>query len=104
MSEIKPITPKEVVHQKSEGIPDFVLKVFNDLIAAMWNGDRSEVAQGDVILEIVRNSELSRGEILSKGYLEIEEIYRAAGWEVEYDKPGYNESYPARFIFRKRTP
>ena len=32
----------------------------------------------------------------------IEPLYREKGWNVEYDKPGYNEFYKARFIFKKK--
>ncbi len=32
-------------------------------------------------------------------WLNVEELYRAQGWTVTYDKPGYNESYPATFTF-----
>lgn len=32
-------------------------------------------------------------------WLNFEGAYRRAGWKVEFDKPGYNESYPATFKF-----
>jgi hypothetical protein len=31
--------------------------------------------------------------------LDIEPIYREAGWIVEYDKPAYCENYDANFTF-----
>jgi len=43
---------------------------------------------------------LNRAEIFDKGWLNVEEVYRAAGWAVEYDKPGFNESYSATFTFK----
>ena len=33
--------------------------------------------------------------------MDIESIYRADGWGVYYDKPGYNETYTATFEFTK---
>lgn len=30
------------------------------------------------------------------GWLDLEDIYRDEGWTVEYDSPGYNETYEAR--------
>jgi len=44
-----------------------------------------------------------RSEIINNGWLNIEEAYRAADWEVEYDKPAYNETYRAHFIFKKAS-
>jgi hypothetical protein len=35
-------------------------------------------------------------------WLDVEDEYRKNGWEVEYDKPGLGESYPARFIFKPK--
>ncbi len=34
-------------------------------------------------------------------WLDVEDVYREAGWVVEYDKPGYCESYEATFTFKK---
>ena len=35
-------------------------------------------------------------------WLNVEDEYRKNGWEVEYDKPGLDEIYPARFIFKPK--
>lgn len=43
---------------------------------------------------------LSRQEIFDNRLLDVEDVFRSQGWKVEYDKPGYNESYPATFTFR----
>ena len=39
---------------------------------------------------------------MKAGWLDVEGIYRKAGWDVEYDSPGYCEDYPATFKFRKK--
>lgn len=96
---IVPIIPDEVVHVKQQIIPDGVFQAFNELIAAGWNGTQSVVLQREAIAKI--------GDALNKpdfpiGYLDIEDIYRAAGWRVEYYTPGYNEDYSAKFIFKKK--
>jgi len=44
----------------------------------------------------------TRDEVFDKGWLNIEPMYRAAGWKVVYDKPAYNESYEPTFTFTKR--
>lgn len=42
-------------------------------------------------------------EVFKKGWLNVEYLFRAAGWEVQYDKPGYNETYEAYFTFSKKV-
>jgi hypothetical protein len=37
--------------------------------------------------------------IFEKGLLDVETVYERAGWKVTYDKPAYNETYPATFRF-----
>jgi hypothetical protein len=115
---IKPISPNEIAEHKAKIFPDFVIKSFNDLIAKNFSSGSAEVVQGDVIDEILKNWDLPiessyrdddvhllqsqrRKMIFDEGWLNVEEIYRAEGWLVEYDKPAYNESYRAFFEFRK---
>jgi hypothetical protein len=106
---IKPITPKEVVSKKAAGIPDAVFEAFNELIAEGWDGSQSVVKQNVVMDRVLSrlnvNSEVSftREMVLDRHWLDVEEIYRSAGWNVEYDRPGYNETYGAVFIFTKRV-
>lgn len=95
---MKPITPKEVVKKKKEQIPPEVLEAFDELIAENWNGHCSTFSQKDVSALI--RAKL-KGDFPIK-YLDVEDIYRKAGWKVDYDKPGYNESYDASFEFSKR--
>lgn len=45
---------------------------------------------------------MKRDELFDKGWMDIEPIYRKSGWRVEYDKPAYNETYPATFTFSKK--
>lgn len=98
MGNIKPITPAEVVDAKAESIPDEVFAAFNKCIAANWDGHQSTIKQSDVVTLIKQGNP---GLLLDYRCLDVEPIYRKAGWIVEYDKPGYNESYPATFTFKK---
>jgi hypothetical protein len=99
---VLPVRPSEVVKLKKESIPDEVIEAFNEMIAAHFLGSYACFRQSEVIALIVAKG-LPRGKIFSSGWLDVEDIYRDAGWEVEYDKPGYNESYPATFTFRKKS-
>ena len=43
--------------------------------------------------------EITSKTIYDNNWLDIEDIFREAGWKVTYDKPAYNESYDAYFKF-----
>lgn len=97
----KPITPKEVVSLKKTLIPDAVIESFNELIAENFLGDYSSFKQKDVVARMVAKG-LKTADIYKNGWLDIEDIFEKAGWKVDYDKPGYNESYDASFSFSKK--
>lgn len=97
---IKPIKPSEVVAAKA--IPDFVVDVFNKLIARDFDGNESKIRQREVITLLSSDYGVSREQVFQKGFLNIESLFTAAGWEVDYDRPGYNEDYDAFFIFTKK--
>lgn len=100
---MKPITPSEVADQKLKDIPDFVIEIVNKLIASNFSGSRSCFQQEAVVAAILaaQPEGVTRQAIFNNGWLNFEEIYRQAGWTVEYDKPGYNETYAANFTFSK---
>ena len=98
---IKPITPQEVIDSPKR-IPEEIIKVFNDLIIKNWRGRSSVIKQSEIVNKIVRYTKYSKDEIFANGFLEVEEIFSKAGWEVVYDKPGWNESYEANFEFKKK--
>lgn len=95
---VKPITPSDIPSVKKNIIPDAVFEVFNELIAKNYSNGSARVTQAEVINELARKG-ISNSQIYTEKYLDIEDIYRENGWKVEYDKPGYNESYGAYFIF-----
>ncbi len=100
-----PIKPNEVASVKAaKVIPELVFEAFNLCIARNWKGSSATVLQSDVVKEIV--SRLPEGrtkqEIFDNNWLDVEDAYREAGWKVVYDKPGFNESYEANFIFSKK--
>ena len=77
----------QAVKDKVVIFPDEVFKVFNRLIVFHLRDGQASINQD----EIVKN-----------GWLDIEDVYAGAGWEVEYDKPGYCETYEPTFTFRKK--
>lgn len=94
-----PIKPTEVAKRKEHEIPDGVFDVFNAMIAAAWNGRSATIKESDVALEIADKFQISTEEVYKRHWLDVEDAYKRAGWRVRYDKPGYNETYPATFEF-----
>ena len=103
-TKVSPIRPEHVGAVKLEIIPPEVITVFNHLIAQHYDAGSSTFTQDEVIVLLQNTLEECppRAEIFANGWLKVEQIYEVEGWEVEYDKPGYNETYNARFTFRKR--
>ena len=99
---VKAIGPDDIAEYKSKVIPDFVLEAVNELLALNYVDGRATIYQRDII----SLAKVKRGDNMLQDFdnkwLNFEEVYRAAGWRVTYDKPGYNESYPASFDFRKK--
>lgn len=103
-----PISPDEV-EQVQSTIPDEVFEAFNEAIAANWHGHSAMFKQDVVVTAALaklkqRLPHITRSQIFDKHWLDVEPAYEAKGWHVDYDKPGYNESYhPATFTFRKKS-
>lgn len=112
---VKPISPNEVAEAKMK-LPQAVIKAFNECIAFHYVNGCSEFTQEEVLEKIIDLYSEDEGEItvkstreeirrmaFQKGWLNIEALYQKEGWNVYYDKPGYNESYLARFEFSKNS-
>jgi len=102
---VKPITPQEVIEQKIKNIPDKVIDCWNKAIVRQCKGGSSytTIFQSEIVGLLADAMEVSREAVFASGWLDIEPIYRAAGWKVEYDKPGYNETYNAYYTFSKKS-
>lgn len=73
------------------------VKVVNQLMFnAGWNGFSICIYEADLRTELQKIG--STRPLLSHA---VRRVYEAAGWDVEYDSPGYGESYRAHFIFKK---
>lgn len=97
-----PISAADAEKYKQASIPYVAFEAFNELIVENLSSGRASVYQADVVDRMVKKG-LKKDEIYKKGWLDVEPIYRAAGWKVEYDKPGYNESYQPYFVFSRKS-
>ncbi len=104
---IKPITPKECGEQKINVILPEIIQAVNELLLEEYNGQYSvNILQKDIVSrykKIAGENAISSDELYKKHQLDIEEVYRKAGWVVSYDKPAYNENYDAIFTFKSKT-
>lgn len=96
---VKPISPCDIPYAKAKAFPPLVIQIFNDEIARKFTHGRAHVLQDNIVAKLVAAG-YSRQQIFDEGLLNVEEIYSDAGWDVTYDKPGYNESYAASFTFK----
>ena len=101
----KVYSPEDVLKKRVETIPDYVIDAFNDLLTENYQEDETIIEQEDVIRKILEYStddELTRETIFKKHYLDIENLYRNNGWEVNYKKPMFNEHFKAYFVFKSK--
>lgn len=94
---MKPITPQEAA--KKASLPTAVLEVWNEMISSKFNGQSSTINQGDIVRALVERMSTSRKMVFDNGWLDVELLFRQAGWRVTYDKPGFDENYEAYFKF-----
>lgn len=108
-----PIKPDDVVKKKTAQIPEFVFEVANELIAEKWNGSSATFRLDEFVKRVLDRAEKHpstkgatrdtiRADLFEKHAFDIEDSYRVEGWKVDFDKPGYCETYPATFTFKKR--
>lgn len=93
------IRPDEVAATKAKVLPAAVLDAFNVLIAKNFTAGRAIVTQDEAIAAICGAMGIDRHAVFANHYLDVEEVFREAGWRVEYDKPAYYENYEATFTF-----
>lgn len=97
---VKPIKPDEITGKKEQSFPNAVLESFNEIIVQNCYQGQASFKMDDVVKLMVSKG-LKRKDIFDKHYLDVESVYRAQGWKVEFDNPGYNETYPATYTFKK---
>lgn len=106
MEKGKPINVEEIDSLFKESIPN-VVDVFNSLILKHYSTiTKSSVVKQEEVLEIVCGDEeenIKRSEVFYNHWLDVEEIFREAGWVVEYHKPFYmgGENFEPYYLFSK---
>lgn len=97
----RPVSPNEIVDVQRQNLPPEVFDAFNAAIAKSMNGKSSKVIQSDVAKDIADRLGIELSAVYAGHYLDVEDEYRKFGWRVDYDRPAYNESYAAFFVFSR---
>lgn len=95
------IRPDQIDQARKDYIPEEVIAVFNELIIENFNGNQAVVYQDDAEAKIAEVLGIQRQVVYDRRYMDIEQIFREAGWKVEYDSPAYCESFRAHWTFIK---
>lgn len=107
---IQPIRPEQVPQIRRARLLDEVVAAFNELIARNIHRRQVTILQKEVVALIIsklqqrpdwsgKSAAQIEAELFRSNMLDVEDTFREAGWQVVYDKPGYNESYDAFFTF-----
>lgn len=98
---VQPIKPSKVARQKLQNIPDGVFEAFNEMIAQHFASGVATFTQKAVVARMVGKGLKSKN-IFANHWLDVEPLYEEAGWSVEYDTPGFNETGNAIFTFKTK--
>ena len=98
----KPIGPTDtLLYKKTKLIDDAVFEAWNNCIARHYHNGRSKFALNELKSEIRKLTHVEDvDEMMNRGWLDLEDVYREEGWSVTFDKAAYNESYDSFFLFR----
>jgi len=106
---VKPIEPDEVAANQINVLPDFVIAALNELLTIKYDGHSAYFLQKELIDLIVKKmgplpgSEVTaRHNVYESNWLNFIPLYEAFGWKVDYDRPGFSETYDANYTFRRK--
>ena len=96
----KPISPGDMAGLEGTFVPDEVIEATNQLIAEKWNGYSATILMSELCERARTIMQIPNRNFKSKE-LDIKYVFRKAGWDVEFNRPGFNEAYAANWVFTK---
>jgi len=98
---VKPFTPDEALeNKKAYGIPKEVIEAVNELLTENYSSGSITLGQNTVMERVLSKMPgATRSLVFARKWLDFEPIFEDFGWDVDYDKPGYCETYEATFTF-----
>ncbi len=101
--QVKPLSPAEARAECLKNIPNVVVDAVNHYLRMRAHQSEIRIKQVEII-EYCERHDYSREALFKNNWLDFEDLYRARGWKVYYDKPSYDESYDAAFVFSVQKP
>ena len=101
----KPVSPAEALELKTQLLPSVVFEVVNELIARNIDaeGRSARFNNNELKAAFAKRGYSNWNNVVECGYLGFVPAYKQQGWNVEVDKPGYNETYPTTWTFRNAS-
>lgn len=100
---MNPITPKELAKKVGCHIPKDIIKAFNNYLEENSELDDNVVTcriELDAIVKyITKCTNFSSNDLYDKNYLDVEPVFRRAGWEVTFHKSPYYDTSPSFYVF-----
>ena len=102
-NKVKPIRPEEIEVNLEGIIPDYVFAAVNALLSEKYRGTGPVILkQEEIAKRAARMGSVTTDFLYDNKYMDFEPVYEKYGWKVTYDKPAYNEDYPATFTFKRK--
>lgn len=82
-------------------IPSEIFTAVNTLLIEKSKTSKDEIIilQDEILEMVCGDGKFRRNEVFKNKWLDIEEYYNVAGWNVKYHKPLYYETWKAYFKF-----
>jgi hypothetical protein len=109
---VKPFSPADARGHKIANIPPVIIECVNELLALEISGQGyASITQDELVERILSKGAtveirgvthtITDDMIYQNNWLDFEPLYRQEGWTVTYDKPGYNETHGASWLFKE---
>lgn len=95
---MKPLSPAAARIAFNKSLPDFVIESANELIVEHMNASGCSSFTFKELGARIKSKKPDDVEY-NDNWLDIEDAFREAGWKVEVDSPGYNETYAGHYNF-----
>lgn len=97
-----PLPASQIAQARAAFFPEKVFEAVNEMLTRKFNTRSGQaIIRQDELVALMIEKGLDRGEIFNNGWLDFEQVYLDAGWNVTYDKSDYTDSSPSTFIFKK---
>lgn len=103
------IRPDQALAAKTSNIPAYVIEAANDLLVSKisLSGEATFTVPelADLAIEKARaqGEPISHDKLFENKWLDIEPVFREAGWKVKFIKTPYYDSNPDSFVFSKHA-